>query len=273
MDEGGMVRAYQPETINLMRAELKKAIDLKPEYAESYHLLAFVNLIAGEQLDESINLLRRAMALSPGDQKFGYVLAQIYLRKQDFKTARQILEPIARNNAEPEMQARAQSMLNQAAAFEEQVTRYNARREAASAGARSETPTLRTREATSGTGNPTTTARGETTDRHALLRESIRAPRDGEQQVRGLLIRVDCSAKGVTFTVKVGEHLLKLHTDIMDSIQFTSWTPEVSGDMTCGARNPANDVVVIYRASQNGRAGSDGEMIALDFVPKGFVLK
>ena len=45
MDEGGMVKAYQPEKANLMRAELKKAIALKPEYAESYHLLAFINLI------------------------------------------------------------------------------------------------------------------------------------------------------------------------------------------------------------------------------------
>jgi tetratricopeptide (TPR) repeat protein len=71
MEASGMVKSYSPEAANLMRAELKKAIDLKPEYAESYHLLAFVNLTMGEQLDESVDLLKRAMALSPGEQNSG----------------------------------------------------------------------------------------------------------------------------------------------------------------------------------------------------------
>lgn len=277
MDESGMVQSYSPETANLMREELKKSIALAPQYAESYHLLAFVNLITGEQLDESITLLRRAMSLSPGEKKFDYVLAQIYLRKQDFKNARQLLEPIARNSAAPEMQARAQAMLNQLTAFEEQMARYNARREAMNARGEGEPPPPpSTRETPDGTGHPTTTTpppAPAATDRHALLRESMRAPRDGEQQVRGLLVRVDCSARGITFTVKVDDRLLKLHSAVLDGVEFTSWIPEVSGDMTCGARNPANDVVVIYRAPQNARAGNDGEMIALDFVPKDFVLK
>ena len=272
MDEGGMVRSYSPENADLMREELKKTIALAPRYAESYHLLAFVNLITNEQLDESIILLRRAMALAPGEKKFNYVLAQIYLRKQDFKSARQLLEPLARNGAAPEMQAAAQSMLDQVTVYEEQVTRYNARQEAMKAGSNGESQALRTRETSSGTDNPTTTAPSET-DRHALLRDSMRAPKDGEQQARGLLVRVDCSAKGVIFTVKINDRLLKLHSDVLDAVQFTSWTPEVSGDMTCGARHPADDVVVIYRAPKDGRAGSDGEMIALDFVPKDFVLK
>jgi hypothetical protein len=170
------------------------------------------------------------------------------------------------------MQAAAQSMLDQVTVYEEQVTRYNARQEAMKAGSNGESQALRTRETSSGTDNPTTTAPSET-DRHALLRDSMRAPKDGEQQARGLLVRVDCSAKGVIFTVKINDRLLKLHSDVLDAVQFTSWTPEVSGDMTCGARHPADDVVVIYRAPKDGRAGSDGEMIALDFVPKDFVLK
>jgi Flp pilus assembly protein TadD len=271
MDQGGMVRGYSPENVTLMREELKKAIDLAPRYAESYHLLAFINLITNEQLDESINLLRRAMALAPGEKRFDYVLAQIYLRKQDFKAARQLLEPLARNSAEPEMQASAQSMLNQLTAFEEQVARYNARREAMKAGGNGDKPVLVTVDKPAGTNDSKTPP--APSDPHKYLRESLRVPGDGEQQVRGLLMRVDCSAKGVTFTVKVNDRLLKLHADVLDAVQFTSWTPEVSGDMTCGVRNPVADVVIIYRAPKAGHAGSDGEMIALDFVPKDFVLK
>lgn len=275
MNEGGMVKGYAPELANLIRVEAKKAIELKPEYAEAYHLLAFVNLIAGEDLDESIVLLKRAMSLSPGEQKFDYVLAQIYLRKRDFKTARQLLEPIARNSANPGMQASAQSMLNYVATYEEQMARYNEQKAAANAnpeGAKSGAPfLLKKREQPGGTTVSPPVA--VETDPNALLRKSMRAPRDGEQQARGLLMRVDCSEKGITFTVKVGERLLKFHSAILQSVELTSWTPEVSGDMTCGARNPPSDVVVTFRPSGDSRAKGDGEMLAIDFVPRSFVLK
>jgi tetratricopeptide (TPR) repeat protein len=273
MDEGGSVGGYAPEAVELMRSELKKAIALAPGYAEAYHMLAFINLIANEQLDESIELLKRAISLSPGEQRFGYVLAQIYLRKRDFKTAREILEPIARNSAEPEMQAHAQAMLNQVTAIEGQMARFNSRREATSPEGESEGPALRRRETPSGTGDATPPAPSEDTDPQALLRRSMRAPRAGEQQIRGLLARVDCSSKAITFTVKVGERLLKLRADTLEGVEFTSWTPEISGEISCGARNPANEVVVTYRPPGDPHAKGDGEAVAIDFVPKGFVLK
>ena len=65
MDSASMVRDYSAESAGIMRAELKKAIALKPDFPGSYSLLAFVNMVTGEQLDESIELLkRRAGALS-----------------------------------------------------------------------------------------------------------------------------------------------------------------------------------------------------------------
>ena len=274
MDESGSIRSYSPETVNLMREELNKAIALAPRYAESYHLLAFVNLITGEQLDESIALLKRAMSLSPGDQKFGFVLAQIYMRKRDFKTARQILEPIAHDSssAEPELKANAQAMLNQLIAMDAQMAAYNSRRESMPPAGESARPALTRRQPSSDTGDATPPAPVEV-DPNQHLRESMRPPGDGEQQVRGLLVRVDCSAKGVTFTVKVGERLLKFHARTITDVEFTSWTTSVSGDMTCGARNPPNDVVVTYRAPKAARTGVDGEPVTIDFVPKSFVLK
>ena len=274
MDEGGMVMSYPPETANLMRAELKKSIDLKPDYAESYHLLAFINLITGEQLDESIKMLKRAMELSPGEQRFDYVLAQIYLRKQDFKAARQLLEPIARNSAQPELQASAQSMLSYVVKYEEQMALFNSRTSGQPPANAGSAPTLGRRQPPGSTVNETPVEpTPDETDPNKRLRESMRPPRDGEQQARGLLMSVDCSAKGITFTVKVGERLLKFRSNLLQSVELTSWTPEISGDMTCGARKPPSDVVVTYRPSTDARAKSDGEMIAIDFVPRSFVLK
>lgn len=265
-------QALAPETSELIRAELKKAIALKPDYAEAHYELAYMILITGGQMDEAIASLERAITLSPGDLRFGYVLAQVYMRKQDFKTSRRILEYIVRNAADAELGADAKSMLAQLTTIEEQMAVYNSRRESTPPAGGSDRPALTRRETSRVSGNATPPAPAEV-DPHQHLRESMRPPRDGEQRVRGLLVRVDCSDKGITFTVKVGERLLKFHARTLDDVEFTTWTTEISGDMTCGARNPASDVVVTYRAPKDARAGGDGETVTIDFVPKGFVLK
>src|SRR5262249_39838253 len=94
MDSANMVRNYSPDSAATMRAELKKAIELKPDFPSSYSLLAFVNMVTGEQLDESIDLLKRALTLLPGKQELSLQLAQIYLRQQKFALAKQTLEPL-----------------------------------------------------------------------------------------------------------------------------------------------------------------------------------
>src|SRR5262249_46761086 len=59
MSEFQTVDSYSPENVKLMRNELNRAIELKPDFAESYHLLAFINMITNEQLDESIKLIQK----------------------------------------------------------------------------------------------------------------------------------------------------------------------------------------------------------------------
>ena len=59
LNTGSLTSGYSPALAELMRAELRKAIELSPTFPESYSLLAFVNLVTGEQLDESIAMLKR----------------------------------------------------------------------------------------------------------------------------------------------------------------------------------------------------------------------
>ena len=66
---GGGVSSYPAETVKIMRAELKRAIELNPAYPESHYLLAFVNTVAGEQLDEAAESLKTAIKLAPGRQE------------------------------------------------------------------------------------------------------------------------------------------------------------------------------------------------------------
>ncbi|MEJ7708317.1 MAG: tetratricopeptide repeat protein [Pyrinomonadaceae bacterium] len=66
----------------------------------SYHLLGiYIDIVTGEQLDEAASLLTKALKISPGREEYATMLAQAYLRKEDPKSARRILEPLARSAA------------------------------------------------------------------------------------------------------------------------------------------------------------------------------
>ncbi|HYJ46377.1 MAG TPA: tetratricopeptide repeat protein, partial [Pyrinomonadaceae bacterium] len=290
MDAGGMVHGYTPEAADEMRAELKKAIELAPTFPESYHLLAFINVVRNEQIDESIALLKRGMSLSPGREEFGFMLAQLYMRKEDCRSARQILEPMARNEGgDQQMRANAQSLLDSVTRYEEGMARFKAQQREMAAGnetagnvgiggsgggdsSGAQPPRLKRR------GEPTSASSPNEDEPQEVLTERaniipIRKPEAGQEQVRGLLVKIECDAKGVTFIIKVGEQLIKLRTTNFNGIQFTTYTPDVAGDISCGARNPANDVVVTFRPTTESRAKFTGDVVAVDFVPKDFELK
>ena len=255
-----------------MRAALRKAIELKPDYPESYHLLAWVNLVTNEQLDEGIELLKRARALSPGNEHYAFVLAQIYMRQEKFDAARQTVEPLARNASDPQMRAGAQSILQNINSMQEQLARYRGARETDGsdiAAARSQRAGQTQSEDDDNEGPPMTEAEA----RAVALQEALRKPQEGETRVQGVLTRIECGPKGIVFHVKVGERVLRLQSGSFESIQLTAFTPDAGSEITCGPRKAENPVVVTYRAQADARARTDGPLLALEFVPADFRLK
>lgn len=111
MDEAQAVNAYAPEAARVMRAELNRAIELAPAFPESYRLLAFVNLVTGEQLDEAATLLKRALTLAPNRPDLSYILAEVYVRKGDLAEARDALRRVFRSGAPARLRARAATLL------------------------------------------------------------------------------------------------------------------------------------------------------------------
>src|SRR6185436_20449234 len=112
------VMGMAPETSAIMRRELKRAIQLRPDFLESYSLLAFVNLVTENELEETMAMLKQALAGSPHRHDLMFMLAQLYLRKQDFKTARQLIDKII-NNGDEFLRDRAQRLLAQLISVEE----------------------------------------------------------------------------------------------------------------------------------------------------------
>jgi len=249
MDGNNVVRGYAPELARKMREHLKKAITISPGFPESYNLLAFVNMVTGEELDESSNLLRRAISLSPGRHEFVFMLAQIQMRQQKYDEASKMLEPVAKNAPEPQLRQRAQSLLDSIKSITERLQQFRAETEAANA----------RRVVTNET--PKTDERASEERPRIILRRRF----DGEK-ARGLLTEVQCSEKGMTIVIKDGARTLKFNTSAPDRVQFITHTQDVKESITCGKVNPAKSVIVTYRGSTDASSPFDGEPIAVEFV-------
>jgi len=262
-----VVSSYSSEEAAKMRAELKKAIELKSDFPESYALLGFINVVRNEEVDETIALLKHALTISRAGQRVPFMLAQLYMRKENFAEARQLLEPIARNSPNPQMKLEAQSLLDGVTRTEEQIAKFKEMEKQAATGGGDSQPRLRRTD-----GTTEVVSVSSASDWNTLLSQSLRKPLDGETRVEGILKSIECNARGITFLIQTGDRLLKLHSNNFERVTITAYTGDISGEITCGPRKPENLVVMTYVAAKD-KSKVDGELSALEFVPKDFVLK
>jgi len=240
-----------------MRAELKKAIELRPDFAESYNLLAFVNLVTGTNIDESIGMLKGVLATSPGKNDVRFMLAQLDLYNGDIKSARPLLEQLSGIYNDAETRQRAQMLLDQLKGRDEQLARYKE--------SSARPPNIVIEQTVDG---PPVKV-----DPSSYLREALRKPDAGETQVQGILERIDCDTKGVVFNVRIEDRVLKLRAANFDSVELTSFSPDAGGEISCGQRKAESSVVICYLASTDARTKVDGTLRSIEFVPKDFQLK
>lgn len=260
-DEAPSIAGYPPDVAAKIREHLQKSIALRPDFPESYSLLAYVNLVTGKDLDETIAALKRVLSASPGQHNLKYMLAQVYLRKDDFKTARELLEQVTKSSADEQIRRHSESLLTQLARIEEQKAQYEAAMKSTGSSGSSSVVIV----------NDTQTTVMAPQDPSQYLREVLRKPQAGETQLQGTLTKIDCDAKGIVFAVQGEAGLLRLRTASFDNIEITTYDPKVQGDITCGARN--NAVVISYVPNTDKRVKVDGTLKSLEFVPADFKLK
>jgi tetratricopeptide (TPR) repeat protein len=263
MDSANMVHGYAPADAATMRAELKKAIELKPDFPESYSLLAFVNAVTGEDLDESIGLLKRALALSPGRQDISLHLAQIYLRQQKLDLARQTLEPL-RSAKDRRLQQQANTLLASIKRYEDEVSQFNAGRgRQGDSLVRQSTEVENEKESAPLTEND-------------MLREHLRPLEAGEQHLQGTFLKLDCDNKGVAyFSVQAADRTYRIRASALERVQLTAYTP-AAANISCGPRKAPENVVITFRPPtdpKDTKAKIDGDAVAVELMPKDFTLK
>jgi hypothetical protein len=193
------------------------------------------------------------------------MLAQLYIRKERFADARQLLEPIAQNSPNPDLRQQAQALLEGTKRTEEQIARFKEYQKDAAA----KETALRAAPPADG---PTLTAAPTQDDENAALEEALRKPQAGEKHLQGMLTSVQCDAKGIVFQVRAGARLLKFHADNFEQVDITAFTTDVGGNISCGERKPENPVIISFAAAK-AASRFEGEVVALEFVPAKFVLK
>lgn len=247
---------YGDATAARMRAELEQAIGLNPGFAEAYRLLAFVNLVRDERLDESLTLLRRALELSPRRREYALLLAQIHLRRDEFEETRRVLGPLASGvgGVSLAVRSQAQRLLAAATAREEYLARVSELEKLnAEAAALREAPPEGVRLQPCDAPQPG---------------PQLKKLRFAGQQACGLLVRFECDERGVLLVVEADGRTLHLRSDSTSNIRFVTYTTEVRGQVTCGERTPESPVLVTYRPAKSPTAQSDGVVIAVEFMPR-----
>jgi tetratricopeptide (TPR) repeat protein len=246
------VKEFEERT-ELMRAELRKALELAPDFVEPYRLLATVEVERADHPEEAIELLRRAVRLAPRRQDLVLLLAQAHLSKGEFVEARRLAEPLAAQAGGGRVREQAASLLRRVAAREEWAARAKSQAD--------EAARLEAAEDASAPVQPC----------DMPLRGGPQYKRlrfEGEQRC-GRLVEIECDDAGVTLRVESGDKTLLLHAGELRSIRFITYTAAVkTGRLACGPRQPAEQVLVTYRPRSDQRAAADGEALAVEFVPE-----
>lgn len=277
-----MQTTFSSDELKAMRASLKRAIELSPTFPEPYRLLAFINLVSQEQLDESIALLKRALEISPGKQELSFMLAQCYMAKEDYSNAKQLLEPIVRSSAKDKTKANAENLLNVINQIEGRKAEYEAWRKKQEEQRNNPNSTQQNTDlvvlgdATTETGNsekPKLKRKENPNEEPQMFQMGLYQPKEGESQVRGQLVRLDCvGGSSVVLVVKVGEKLYKLYKSDLADVRLVTFTSEVplGGQVNCGAFKNYMEVLATFTAMKDKKLKYDGEIVIIEFIPKDF---
>jgi len=261
-NNGPTIAGYPADVATKIHEHLQKAIALRPDFPESYTLLAFMSLVTGQGIDDSIASLKQLLVSMPGRQDFAFMLGQLYFHKGDAKAARELLEQVVKSNADQETVQRSQQLLTQLRSVEEQLARNEAAKRAIAMNA------------TTVTVSAVETATPEPVDPSSYLREALRKPDAGETQVQGTLVRIDCEAKGIVFVIQTATGLLRLRSATgFEDLAITTYDSSIKGEISCGPRKPENVVIVCYVPNADKKLKVDGLLKSIEFVPSDFKLK
>lgn len=227
-----------------VRDELRRAIEISPDFPDAYALLAEVEIERGPDLEAASALITQGQRLAPHRREFALLSARLQVRAGEFAAARASLTALLAEHAlAPPLRFEAQAVLDALAVREDEAARARA----------------------AGTlPSPPAPVQPCDTPEPGPHRKPLRF---AGEQVCGRLVRIECEDEsGVVLVVSAGERTLRLRSDALSRIRFVTYTQSVTGRVECGPR--AETVLVTYRPASAGQAHTtDGVVTAVEFLP------
>ena len=275
-DEFGYVQRFEKDVAAKMRDALRKAIAINPAYAESYELLAFVNMVNDEALDEAVTLMKTALKHQPGNQKYALRIGELYMRQNKFSDAAAIFEKIAGTTDDPEVRGRADEMISQMEqrkAFAERNEAERKRYEAALAAGGAGGPRFMRRVETGKEPTEEEKAKMIELERMRSINSSLRKTLDGETRVNGRIQKIDCKKRPLTYTVKTAMDTFTVTSVDFASLELQALDPGTQmAEVGCDAELSAFNALLTYRTQPSPKGTARGELVAIEFVPADFRL-
>lgn len=275
-DEFGYVASFPADKTAKMRELLKKSIIIKPDFTESYELLAFVDLVNNEQLDEAVDLLQKALKYQPGNQRYALRIAEIYLRQNKYAEAAAIAEKIAQTADEPQVKTQAENLSNQLRERQEFMARQETARKqyenaANVSGNNGQGGMLVRRNPVQKALSSEELAKMEENRNIQALNMSLRKVVAGETHVLGQIQKIECKGKSITYSVKSGNENFALNSKDFQNLTIVTFDPELMNvQIGCDAKIQDLNLVLTYKPQADAKAAMRGELIAVEFVPKNF---
>ena len=266
-DSRGYISEF-PEGIEArMRASLKRAIELNPNFPESYRLLAFVNYVNDTNLDEALTLLKKGLTVKPGDQEITVLLAKVLLRQEKLDEARAIADRLAATATDSYVWNEATDVLRT-------VDQYLAVKAAG--------PNDPDRAKVFGPIPPLILKRSTLTeaevarynDERQITNLNLYIDRAGfgQKQVVGRIEKIACSDAEITYSVKAGGESFELTSKGFANVGMRVLTEgESSFTLDCGVSLAKHLTLLTFQPDPGAR--SRGRLIAISFVPDYFRLK
>jgi tetratricopeptide (TPR) repeat protein len=248
-------------TVARQETALRRAVELNPRHAESWHLLGVLKGRARETAAEALTLVQKAVDIAPGRERYLLTMAYLYANAQNTKVALSLSRSLADRASDDAVREHARTLHERLAAFERHLAEAAAVR-----AAHAEAPAA---PAAAATPDDAVTFDG---DRGAAaLIPVFREVQPNEVRRAGFLIAIDCGPSGIVLRVDTDGRPVALKARRFEDVEFITYRDDLKGAVACGRRPTLDAVYFTWRGGARWGEVAAAQPVAIEFLPKGFV--